>query len=91
MRFTAFSHSPQLVVQGELASVSADLLTDTQSGVSYYLARVKVTPAGMKTLGVRHLQPGMPAEVVIKTGERTLLTYLLAPLLKRMAGSLKEE
>ena len=91
VRFTAFSHSPQLVVQGALASVSADLLTDTQSGVSYYLARVKVTPAGMKMLGVRHLQPGMPAEVVIKTGERTMLTYLLAPLLKRMAGSLKEE
>lgn len=91
VRFTAFAHSPQLVVQGELASVSADLLTDTQSGVSYYLARVKVTPGGMKTLGERHLQPGMPAEVVIKTGERTMLTYLLAPLLKRMSGSLKEE
>lgn len=45
----------------------------------------------MKTLGARHLQPGMPAEVVIKTGERTMLTYLLGPLLKRVSGSLKEE
>lgn len=91
VRFTAFAHTPQLVVQGELASVSGDLLTDAQSGVSYYLARIKVTPDGMKTLGNRHLQPGMPAEVVIKTGERTMLTYLLGPLLKRMSGSLKEE
>lgn len=91
VRFTAFAHSPQLVVQGELASVSGDLLTDAQSGVTYYLARVKVTPDGMKTLGARHLQPGMPAEVVIKTGERTMLTYLLGPLLKRVSGSLKEE
>jgi protease secretion system membrane fusion protein len=33
----------------------------------------------------------MPADVVIKTGERTMLTYLLSPLLKRMAASLKEE
>lgn len=91
VRFSAFAHSPQLVVQGELASVSGDLLTDAQSNQTYYLARVKVTPDGMKTLGARHLQPGMPAEVVIKTGERTMLTYLLGPLLKRVSGSLKEE
>jgi protease secretion system membrane fusion protein len=91
VRFSAFAHSPQLVVQGELASVSGDLLTDAQSNQTYYLARVKVTPDGMKTLGARHLQPGMPAEVVTKTGERTMLTYLLGPLLKRVSGSLKEE
>ncbi len=37
------------------------------------------------------LQPGMPVQVVIKTGERTLLTYLLHPLTKRIAASMKEE
>jgi protease secretion system membrane fusion protein len=37
------------------------------------------------------MQPGMPAEVVIKTGERSLLKYLLHPLLKRIAVSMKEE
>ena len=93
VRFTAFAHSPQLVVQGEVQSISHDLLTEQQGGmmVSYYLARVKVTPEGMKTLGSRQLQPGMPAEVIIKTGERSLLKYLLSPLSKRMAASLKEE
>jgi protease secretion system membrane fusion protein len=45
----------------------------------------------MKTLGTRQMQPGMPAEIVIKTGERSMLTYLLHPLLKRVAASLKEE
>jgi protease secretion system membrane fusion protein len=45
----------------------------------------------MKKLGSRQMQAGMPAEVVIKTGSRTMLTYLLSPLLKRMATSLKEE
>jgi protease secretion system membrane fusion protein len=45
----------------------------------------------MKKLGSRHLQAGMPAEVVIKTGERSLMTYLLHPLIKRMAASMKEE
>lgn len=91
VRFSAFAHSPQLVVHGELASVSGDLLTDQQTGVSYYLARVRITPEGMRQLGTHQLQPGMPAEVVIKTGERTMLTYLLGPLLKRMSGALKEQ
>lgn len=57
--------------------------------ISYYLARVKVTPEGMKTLGQRRLQPGMQAEVVLKTGERSMLTYLLNPLIKRLAASMK--
>lgn len=93
VRFSAFAHSPQLVVSGEVQSISSDLLTEQQGGVavSYYLARVSVTPAGMKALGNRQLQPGMPAEVVIRTGERSLLTYLLHPLTKRLAASMKEE
>lgn len=91
VRFNSFAHSPQLVVQGQVASVSGDLLTDAQTNVSYYLARVKITAEGTKALGSRQLQPGMPVEIVIKTGERSLLTYLATPLLKRMAGSLKEE
>lgn len=93
VRFSAFAHSPQLVVAGLVDSVSSDLLTEQQGGmvVSYYLARVKVTAEGMKALGKRQLQPGMPAEVIIRTGERTLLTYLLHPLSKRLAASMKEE
>ena len=92
IRFNSFAHSPQLVVDGKVMSVSGDLLSDPQQPqFSYYLARVQVTPSGMKTLGARQMQPGMPAEIVIKTGERSLLTYLLHPLTKRMAASMKEE
>ena len=58
---------------------------------SYYLARVFVTAEGMKTLGKRQMQPGMPVQVVIKTGERSLLTYLVDPLFKRITVSMKEE
>ena len=92
IRFSAFAHSPQLVVAGKGVSVSGDLLSDPQNPqVSYYLARVGVTPEGVKTLGSRQMQPGMPAELVIKTGERSMLTYLLHPLTKRLAASMKEE
>ena len=92
IRFNTFAHSPQLVVEGKVMSVSGDLLTDPANPqISYYLARLEVTPEGMKTLGTRQMQAGMPAEVVIKTGSRSMLTYMLNPLLKRLAGSMKEE
>ena len=93
VRFSSFAHSPQLVVEGKVVSVSGDLLTEqTAMGpMSYFLARVEVTPEGMKTLGRYQMQPGMPAEVIIKTGERTLLTYLLHPLTRRVASSMKEQ
>jgi DNA-binding FadR family transcriptional regulator len=55
-------------------------------------ARVlELTPEGLKALGNRTMQPGMPAEVLVKTGERSLLTYLLHPLLKRVASAMTEE
>jgi membrane fusion protein, protease secretion system len=91
VRFSSFANSPQLVVDGTVVSVSGDLLTDQPTNQTYYLARVRLTPEGMKKLGKRVLQPGMPVDVVLKTGERSMLTYLLHPLMKRMAASLKEE
>jgi len=91
VRFSSFANSPQLVVQGKVASVSGDLLTDSHTGAGYYLARVAVTPEGMKVLGKRQMQPGMPVEVIFRTGERSMLTYLLHPLTRRMAAAMKEE
>jgi protease secretion system membrane fusion protein len=91
VRFAAFADSPQLVVDGRLVSVSGDLLTEPQTNVTYYLARVQLTPEGYRKLGKRSLQPGMPVEVVLRTGERSLLTYLLHPLTKRLAASMKED
>jgi len=86
----AFTNLPQLVVPGRVVTVSAGAITDPQTRMSYYLARVEVTPEGLKKLAGRELQPGMPADVVVKTGERTMLNYLLRPLLKRFSESLKE-
>ncbi len=93
VRFSTFANSPQLVLDATLLSLSSDVIAEqTPMGVqSYYLARIQITPDGIKTLGKRVIQPGMPAEVLIKTGERSLLTYLLHPLTKRIAASMKEE
>ncbi|MBU3646611.1 MAG: HlyD family type I secretion periplasmic adaptor subunit [Limnohabitans sp.] len=93
VRFSTFANSPQLVLDGKLMSVSSDVLTEqtAMGNMSYYLARVEITPDGIRQLGKRVLQPGMPAEVLIKTGERSLLTYLMHPLTKRLASAMKEE
>lgn len=91
VRFANFSQSLQLVAKGKLLSVSGDVLADSADTQPYYLARVVLTEEGLKALGTRSLQPGMPAEVIILTGERTLLGYLLHPLTRRVAASLKEE
>ena len=91
IRFAAFAHSPQLTVQGRVMSVSRDLLTDADTRQSYFLARVDITPEGRKVLGAREVQPGMMADVLIKTGERSFFTYLTYPLVRRIAQSIKEE
>ena len=91
VRFSAFAHSPQLVVEGVVNSISADVLTDPVTNAPFYLTRVSLSAEGIKKLGKRQLQPGMPVDVIIKTGERSVLTYLLHPLLKRLSASMKEE
>lgn len=91
VRFSGFSHEPQLVVSGQLDSISADLVTDPTTNSGYYLTRVSLTPEGLLEMGKRKMKPGMPAEIVIKTGERSLLTYVLGPLLKRMSKAMIEE
>lgn len=87
----AFANDPGLVLDGILESVSVDLVFDTNpNNPAHYLGRVRVTPAGLQKLGSRVLQPGMPAQVTIKTGERTLVQYLLKPLLLRLSAAMKE-
>ena len=93
VRFTGFAHSQQLFVDAVLTTISSDIITEqTPAGaMSYYLARVQITPAELKQLGERTLQPSMQAGVLLNTGERSLLTYLLHPQTKRIAASMKEE
>jgi protease secretion system membrane fusion protein len=88
----AFVDQMQLRIDGKVISVAGDLLTEQgpMGPVPYYLVRIQVTPEGIKALGKHQLQPGMPVEVVIKTGERTMLNYVMRPLLHRLHSSLTE-
>ncbi len=91
IHFTALNQRTTPVIPGKVVTVSADRLTDQRSGMPYYMARVEVTAEGIKKLGNEKISPGMPAEVVIKTGERTLLNYLIKPLLDRTTSAFTEQ
>ena len=91
IRFSAFSTATTPVIEGKLTRISADRLTDERTGDPYYLVRVNVTDDGIKKLANRKLQPGMPAEVLINAGDRTMLQYLLKPARNMFAESMIEE
>jgi epimerase transport system membrane fusion protein len=90
IRFSTFgSRAPTIF--GTLLSLSADALPNEATGASYYLARVQVNPDSLEELGGMALLPGMPAEVYINTGSRTLLQYLFKPLSNAVARSFNED
>lgn len=62
-----------------VTSISTDTLTDSDTGLTYYLARVLVSKEEMKILEDIHIVSGMPVEVLIRAGDRTVLSYLVAP------------
>ncbi|EPM44063.1 HlyD family type I secretion periplasmic adaptor subunit [Pseudomonas syringae] len=90
VHFSAFNSATTPVIEGIVTRISADRLKD-EAGEPYYLVRVKLTEKGLKRLGDRKLQPGMPAEVLINAGERTMLQYLLKPASSVFIKSMIEE
>lgn len=91
VRFSVFNSATTPVVKGVVTQISGDRLINEQTGMPYYLARVQLTEEGLDLLGPRTLIPGMPAEVLINTGDRTLFQYLMQPVDNAFARSLIEE
>ena len=91
IRFSAFNAATTPPIDGVVTQVSADRLTDEKTGMPYYLARVEVTKEGEHKLGDRKLLPGMPADVLINTGKRTMLQYIMQPARNAIAQSMIEE
>ncbi|MCD8552439.1 HlyD family type I secretion periplasmic adaptor subunit [Seleniivibrio sp.] len=77
---------------GEVIMVSPDVFLEQNSGRSYYICQIRIPEKELVKLGsVNRLQAGMPVEVIIKTGERTFMEYLVRPFMNRFAMSLKEQ
>lgn len=93
IRFSAFNLKNTHVIEGKVIHVSADSFLDEASKNQYYEAKIEVTPQGLQELqnyGFT-LVSGMPAEVMIKTGERTTLSYFLKPLTDMFSRGFNEE
>ncbi len=91
LRMTAFNLRTTPELNGFVSRIAADLTTDERSGQSYYLVRVAIPQAEKEKLKNLTLVPGMPAEVMIKTGERTALSYLVKPLSDQIFRAFREE
>lgn len=92
LRFSAFNTKQSHVISGKVTYISADSITD-QRGMSYYELKAELTPQGKQDLEQHKffLLPGMPAEVIVKTGERTVLNYILKPFLDMFQRAFNEE
>ncbi|WP_158161941.1 HlyD family type I secretion periplasmic adaptor subunit [Grimontia hollisae] len=91
IRLTALSMRSVKPLEGELMTVSADRLVDEQSGLAYYLARVKLIDNINDILGGIELYPGMQAEVMLLTEPRTPIEYLLKPLTESLNRAFREQ
>ena len=91
--FTAFNQNRTPHIPAKLLSVGADRIIEERTGAPYYKVLAAVTPKGMSMLGKLKLKvlPGMPVEMFIKTGERTMMSYFLKPILDRSYSALREE
>jgi protease secretion system membrane fusion protein len=91
--FSAFNSNKTPHIPGEVIQVAADRTVDERTGNAYYKVRAKVTLEGAKLIAAKKLDvvPGMPVELFVKTGERTMMSYLLKPLFDRAKTSMTEE
>lgn len=91
IHLSAFSNRGLPRIKGIVRSVSADRIVDEQAGQAYYLARVEVDREQLRRIDPQlELVPGMPAEVLIVTRERTMFQYLFEPLLDAFRRSFRE-
>jgi HlyD family secretion protein len=90
LRFSAFNQRTTPEINGVVTRVSADVTQDPKTGASYYTARVGLPEDELARLAGLKLVPGMPVESFIKTGERTVLSYLVKPLHDQVMKAFRE-
>lgn len=91
IRFSAFKQVLSPKMQGKVINLSADRLMDEKTGVPYYQAHIELTSDSYAKLGNMQLLPGMPAEVLINTGEHTVFEYLMQPITNAFARAFIED
>jgi HlyD family type I secretion membrane fusion protein len=90
VRLTAYRQRSTPLIAGRVTQVSADALSDRQGGAPYYVVQVTLDPASLAAAGEVALQPGMAAEVFIRSRSGTALDFLVEPLLNAARRSLRQ-
>jgi HlyD family secretion protein len=90
LRFAVFNQRTTPELNGTVSRIAADVTTEERSGISYYTTRIALPESEIARLGDVTLVPGMPVEVFIKTGERTVISYLTKPLADQLAKAFRE-
>ena len=91
--FSAFNSNKTPHIEGEVVVVAADRQVDERTGMPFYVVKVKVTPKGQQMMAHYKMdaRPGMPVELFVKTGERTMMNYLFRPIIDRMPAAMGGE
>jgi len=91
VRITAFKQRTTPLLDGKVILVSGDALLDARSGEHYFLVQIEVIQSERTRAAVERLQPGMPAEALIITGQRTAFAYLLQPIMDSVNRAMREQ
>lgn len=89
VKFSAYDFTKYGGLEGTLEHISADTTQDDE-GNSYYLVRVRTKQTSFGHDNTLPIIPGMTASVDIITGNRTVLDYLLKPILSAKNNALRE-
>ncbi|MFN7507096.1 MAG: hemolysin D, partial [Limnobacter sp.] len=90
IRFSALKTAQTLEVQGVLNRVGADQLTNPTTGIPYIPVNVRLTQQALEEIEQHRIQAGVPVELLIVTGEQTLMQYLFKPITDRLFSAMRE-
>jgi HlyD family type I secretion membrane fusion protein len=91
IRLDAARHRSPPRIKGVVESISADALSDSRTGESYFEARVAMRPEEVEKVPPELIAPGLPAEVLIETGSHTILQYLFSPVESAMFRTMRDQ
>ncbi len=90
VRLTAYNFRTTPAVEGVVTHVSADSFVDDETGLQYFKVHIRIADEELATLPGVEVLPGMPAQIMIATGEQTVANYLLSPVVASLETALRE-
>lgn len=90
IRLAAASQAITQSIEGQLSTISPDIVYEAATQQRYFVGRVRILPGALERTGLPRLQPGMPADVFIRTEDRSPISYLFRPLIDQASRAFRE-